>query len=308
MHIPETVIDALNEFGVLKFEAPLRNYTSFETGGPADLLISPNGKDDISSIVKISNAEGIPLTVIGGGSNLLIGDRGIAGIVIRLCSDDSRNGEIRMNSDGTVYADAIVKKEGFINYSVDSGRGGVEFMAGIPGCIGGGIVMNAGTDIGTFVDILTSVNIIDESGEPHKLEITGKISSYRKMELGKNAIVTGGYFNLPEEETAENVRERIVQILAERREKHPADFPSAGSVFKNPDGYSSWRLIQDAGLKGERIGGAAVSDLHTNFIINVENASSRDVKNLIEHIQGKVYEKYKIELETEIRMIGNFEQ
>jgi UDP-N-acetylmuramate dehydrogenase len=306
MKIQHTVIDALSEWGEVREAEPLGRYTTYKTGGPADALVIPRTNESMPYIVALARDEGIPLTVIGGGSNLLVGDRGIEGIVIRICEDESRHAVISILENGTIYADAMAGKENLINFAIDSGFGGIEFMAGIPGCLGGGIVMNAGTYMGSFADILADVDVIDACGVKHVISIDKAMSSYRHMDIGEEIIITGARFRLPEADDRAAVRARVEEILADRRKKHPLDYPSAGSVFKNPDGHSSWKLINDAGLKGKTVGGASVSDLHTNFIININKATSRDIRDLIALVRETVYNKFGIHLEAEIKMVGLF--
>ena len=304
--ISRNLIEALSEWGRVLEHEPLKHYTSFRTGGPADLLVMPSGNRDVASIVTAVRDAGLPLTIIGGGSNLLVGDRGIAGVVLRLCEDDLRRADLSVLDDGTVYADAIAGKERFIEYAVGAGFRGVEFMAGIPGCLGGGIMMNAGTYMGSFADILVDVDSVDAEGKPHTVKVDRTMSSYRTMRIDNGAVVTGARFRLERTDDPGPVRARIAEILADRKGKHPLDYPSAGSVFKNPEGHSSWKLIDESGLKGARVGGAAVSTLHTNFIINADNATSRDIRSLIDLVRETVQAKFGIELQTEIKMIGSF--
>jgi UDP-N-acetylmuramate dehydrogenase len=303
----EELVDYLKSLGTARFNEPLKNYTTFQCGGNADILLYPEKRENISRIIKAASEESLPVTVIGGGSNLLVSDKGIRGIVLRINDDCLVSSTLSIQDDGIIYADASVPKEQFIDFVVEAGYKGIEFMAGIPGSIGGGIIMNAGTDIDCFINILHSVNIVTERGEEKSIPVTKNMSSYRSFDVGNGSIVTGGYFNLSKTNNQENLRKRVDAILNERKAKHPVHLPSAGSVFKNPEGFSSWKLVDDAGLKCKRIGGAMVSDMHTNFIVNVDNASSTDIRNLIEHIQETVYRIFDVKLETEIRMIGDFD-
>lgn len=296
----------LEPLGEVRLHAPMKDYTTFRTGGPADLLVYPRDPGALKEIVLLARGKNIPLTVIGGGSNLLVGDRGIRGIVVRLSEDGVREGVMRIEDGNTVYADGIKKKKDFTRFCVDNGLSGVEFMAGIPGCVGGGIVMNAGTTMGNFADILDRVLFVDADGRLGIKKVTGAMAGYRRMDIGEGAIVWGGYFRLPRAEDPDAVRARIEEIMEERGRKHPLSYPSAGSVFKNPEGRSSWKLIDDAGLKGKRIGGAMVSELHTNFIVNVDNATSRDILELIDLVRERVGCLFHADLEPEIKMLGEF--
>ncbi len=304
--IEKDTTDKLEKLGIMRLNEPLLKYTSFKIGGPADILIRPYDSDSLKEILLIAGEKSLPLTIIGGCSNLLVGDKGIRGMVVRLSEDDSIKGKIEIDKNGLVYADAMIKKENFIRFCQDKGFRGMEFMAGIPGCIGGGIIMNAGTDESVFVDILDSIVYMDESARIVTKEITDDMAHYRSMEIAKGAVISGGFFRLQKHNNIDEVRKKIEANINERRSKHPLDWPSAGSVFKNPPGFSSWKLIDEAGLKGKRIGGAMVSDIHTNFIINVDNATSADIHNLVEHIRERVCSKFNVTLETEIRELGEF--
>lgn len=306
MNISRMVIDALAEWGQVKENEKLSGYTTYRTGGPADILIFPTGKDAVAPIVKIANDEKVPLTVIGGGSNLLVSDLGIEGIVLRVCDDGPWRGTMAVLDSGEVYADAVVTKERFVDFAADAGYEGMEFMAGIPGCVGGGVKMNAGTFMGTFSDILRSIDIIDAGGNPGTIAADKSMSSYRAMKINGGSIITGARFSLRKGDDPGKIHSAVEDIRADRRKKHPLDYPSAGSVFKNPPDHSSWKLIDDAGLKGKGVGGARVSDLHTNFIINTGGATSRDILDLVTLMQETVYRLFGIHLETEIKRIGTF--
>ncbi|MBN1501665.1 MAG: UDP-N-acetylmuramate dehydrogenase [Spirochaetes bacterium] len=295
----------LEKYGIFRYSAPMNEYTSFKCGGPADFLITPAGYDEASEIIKYCVKENINYTVIGAGSNLLVGDKGIRGAVIRISEDMGIKGKIEIQGE-FIYCDASVKKTDFIDFAVDNGFGGVEFAVGIPGSIGGGISMNAGTFMGTYIDILKKIRYIDKSGNLKVRDMSSTDAHYRHMDLDDAVIITGGYFMLPRTEDAGLLRSKIEDIINDRKFKHPWTYPSAGSVFKNPDGHQSWKLVNDSGLKGFRIGDAMVSELHTNFIINDGNAKAADIRRLIELIQKTVKEKFNVDMHTEIKMIGEF--
>lgn len=306
MSINDEIVLQLRALGRVLINEPMKYHTTFKTGGTADLFIYPGNVLSLAGVVRLCVKHSIPLTVIGGGSNLLVGDKGIRGITVCMCENQEQKGRLNMEPGGGLYADSIVKKDEFIEFCLKQELEGMEFMAGIPGCIGGGIIMNAGTNMGNFSGILEYVDYIDGEGELKKQKISGEMAHYRRMDLPPDTIVTGGYFRLKSSNDITPVRERIRRILEERSAKHPLNFPSAGSVFKNPEGYSSWKLIDDAGLKGHRIGGAMVSKLHTNFIINFENAKSLDILNLIEYIKNRVHTEFGVSLSAEIRQLGEF--
>ncbi len=300
--ISEKAAKELSEFGKVSFNIPLASCTTFKTGGKADLLIEPFSEDLLSSILPALTRQDIPLHIIGGGSNLLISDRGLRGATVRISGlEDS----FRV-TDGSVYAGAALSKERFISEAIAAGFGGIEFMAGIPGSIGGGIFMNAGTFMGSFSDILKSIRGVGCDGSLIEVDTSGDICGYRKMDLPENTVITGGVFSLPEADDPKEIKGRVEDIIADRWTKHPMEYPSAGSVFKNPEGYSSWKLVNDSGLKGFRIGGAMVSEKHTNFIINTGNATSEDIYRLINHVRETVHKMSGVVLETEIKMMGEF--
>lgn len=295
----------LSKLGNLKTGEPLKKYTSFRTGGPADFMIWPKDKNSLREIISISADNSVELTVLGGCTNLLVSDAGISGIVVMMNSLYS-GANIRMTETGAIYADAGTEKKDFLNFCVDRGFRGMQFLAGIYGCIGGGIAMNAGTVDGEFADILKEIEFLDNNGEIITKPVSGDMFGYRKILLPDCRVILGGYFKLDKTDNIGNVKKMVDEILNERKKKHPLEYPSAGSVFKNPNGYSSWKLIDDSGLKGKRVGGACVSDLHTNFIINLGEATSENILNLINEIKEKILQKYNIQMETEIKMIGRF--
>jgi len=302
IHIKNSILKELSSYGNLKAGVPMSSVTTFKTGGPADYLLEPVDEAAAASAVTLLKTENIEFHVIGGGSNLLVSDYGLRGVVIRL-SDENAGIEY---GDGFIYAAASVSKDKFISGAIDKGFGGVEFMAGIPGAIGGGIFMNAGTYMGCFSDILRRIRIADYEGKISEVEVSCESSGYRHMSIPENSIILGGLFTLPEAENPDEVRKAVDDIIADRWKKHPMEFPSAGSVFKNPEGHSSWKLVNDSGLKGFSIGGAMVSVKHTNFIINTGEACSSDIFNLVKHIQEIVYNRFAVNLETEIRIMGEF--
>jgi len=298
------VIKELSQYGRLYVDVPMSQFTTFKVGGPADMLIEPCSNKTIPYIVTIAKQTNTPVTIIGGGSNLVVGDRGIRGLVVRMGSSQEDEGSIAF--DGTnVVVDAKVTKKRFVEEAIEHGLAGMEFIAGIPGCIGGGVIMNAGTTMGTFSDIITDITCYTADGTLLTVANTS-LFSYRKSMLPEGAIVISARCTLNIADNPEDVKNTVKEILRERKNKHPLDYPSAGSVFKNPDGHASWKLINDAGLRGYSIGGAKVSELHTNFIVNTGKATAMDIKHLVEFIQETVHKLYDINLEPEIRFIGEF--
>lgn len=300
--ISEKAFKELSQLGEISFDSSLSSCTTFKTGGAADILIEPLSEEALSSILPVLKQEGIPVSIIGGGSNLLISDKGLRGATLRIAGLEN---SFKLSGE-YIYAGAALSKERFINEALAAGFGGVEFMAGIPGSIGGGIFMNAGTYMGSFSDILKKIKGVDYNGSVTEVDTAADISGYRRMNLPESTVITGGLFSLTRAEDVNETRKRVEDIIADRWMKHPMEYPSAGSVFKNPEGFSSWKLINDSGLKGYRIGGAMVSEKHTNFIINTGDASSEDINNLIKHIRDIVNKRFGVMLETEIKILGEF--
>jgi len=300
----ETVSHDLASFGPFFIDFPMSSLTTFKTGGPADFVIYPTSIEDAASVVRYALEKNIPLTVLGGGSNLVIGDSGIRGIVIRMAEDKVQTGRIEMMPDGRVWADACTKKRDLIEFAVSRGFGDCEFMVGVPGCIGGGIIMNAGTFMGNFIDILDSIVYVDRSGNIREIKVERGMAHYRGIDIPDASVVWGGFFSFKKKGEVSDLRAAVDAIVADRKAKHPQD-PSAGSVFKNPEGHFSWKLVNDAGLKGRKVGGAMVSELHTNFIINAGGASSADIRELIALVQKTVHERFGIDLHPEVRIIGD---
>jgi UDP-N-acetylmuramate dehydrogenase len=300
--ISQDTTEELSNFAKIEFNTSLSLCTTFKTGGIADILIEPSSEEAIASIIPLLKNERIPFHVIGGGSNLLISDKGLRGAVVKISGLEN---SFKISGE-YIYAGAALSKERFISEALSAGYGGVEFMAGIPGSIGGGIFMNAGTYMGSFVDILKKIRGVDFNGSLFEVDTAADISGYRKMNLPENTVITGGIFSLTPAENIDETKKCVEDIVIDRWKKHPMDYPSAGSVFKNPEGFSSWKLINDSGLKGYRIGGAMVSEKHTNFIVNAGEASSNDIYNLIRHIQETVFKSTGIMLETEIKIMGEF--
>ena len=302
MRNAEKMISELKKYGEVSVNTPLAGHTSFKTGGPAAVFAEPSDEKGIAASFAAASSAGCDICIIGGGTNLLVSDNGIPGVVIKI-SDKGFYPEI---NDEFIYSSAFVSKDVFIESVIDAGYGGVEFMAGIPGSIGGGIFMNAGTFMGCFSDILYRVRVADSSGRIREIDIDRGDSGYRKMKIPEGEIILGGYFKLPSAENRDALKTCIKETVDERWIKHPMDYPSAGSVFKNPEGYSSWKLVNDCGLKGYKIGGAMVSEKHTNFIINTGDATSQNIYDLIKYIQNTVFDKTGVSLETEVKIIGDF--
>jgi len=274
-------------------------HTSFKIGGPADFYIIPNDEADLLTLLGLCQSEGIPRFVIGRGTNLLVSDAGFRGVIIDL-SRACCNFRIE---DSVVIAGAGVLIEDLITRSIASELSGGEKLSGIPGSIGGAIILNAGAFNTEIKDILASVKLVDVDHNLKNVSRDQIVMGYRRTDISPDAIILEASFNLQPGIRSEIEQVRTV-ILASRQAKQPLSLPSAGSVFKRPPGDYAGRLIEEAGLKGLRIGDAMVSEKHANFIVNCGAASASDVYNLITEIQEIILKRSGISLEPEIRLLG----
>ncbi len=278
---------------------PMEKHTTFKIGGPARWFLDAGCEEDVERALSIAKTHGLPAIVIGRGSNLLVADRGLDALVIEI-----GNGMSQIHVDGcSVTAQAGARLSVLSQEAARHGLSGLEFAAGIPGGVGGGTAMNAGAYGGQMSDVLTGARAI-EDGRIVKIPAQDMELGYRQSRiLKRNGVVLSASFALTPDDPA-RITERMQELNRRRREKQPLSFPSAGSVFKRPEGYFAGALIEGAGLKGCRIGDAMVSPLHAGFIVNVGHATAEDVRSLIEHIQNTVYQKDGVRLETEVRMLG----
>ncbi|MBN2468308.1 MAG: UDP-N-acetylmuramate dehydrogenase [Deltaproteobacteria bacterium] len=290
--------------GTLLYETPLRDFLSFKVGGPADVVAFPADVEDLISLVHFLREQEAPFFVLGEGTNLLVRDGGYRGVVIRLLAE-SATIEIEREAENTVYvrAHAGERLSRLLEFSLDKSLSGLEFAVGIPGSVGGALFMNAGAYGGEIKDVTFSVRILTADGTLEDVPQTVLRFSYRKLEIPPHAIIVEALFGL-QKGIEEEVRAIVAERFTRRRQSQPWGFPNAGSVFKNPPGYHAAQLIEDVGLKGCQIGGAAVSSRHANFIVNQGSASARDILDLISHIQDTVWEKKGIQLEPEIHIVG----
>jgi len=287
----------------LQQNVPMSLYTSFRTGGPARVLAEPESTRALSEAIYLAKDMGLPFVVIGNGSNLLVSDNGINAVVFRIA--DSMAGicfdGLRVYLQGGALLSTAAKR------SVELGYTGLEWAAGIPGTIGGAIAMNAGAYGGEIADVLTNVIWLDpETGIVVDSNVSAVDFSYRSSPYcAPGRIVVAAEFLLAKD-TDGSARERMTEYTAKRREKQPLSYPSAGSTFKRPQGAFAGALIEQAGLKGLRIGGAEVSTLHAGFIINAGGATSADIYNLMQRVAVEVKEKSGCDLEPEVRLLGDF--
>ena len=280
---------------------PMSKHTTFRIGGNADVFVSPK-VSQVADVISLAKEYDIPVTVIGNGSNLLVGDKGIRGLVLSFGKEAEEiqlDGRCMTVSAGTILAKAAAE-------AAKNSLTGLEFAAGIPGTLGGAIVMNAGAYGGEMKDVIISAKVLTPEGEVKELSAEELDLSYRHSCIPeKGYIVLEACLELtPGNETA--IRETMADFKNRRVEKQPLEYPSAGSTFKRPEGYFAGKLIQDADLRGYQVGGAQVSEKHCGFVINAGDATAKDVLQLIEDVKRIVFDKFQVELEPEVKMIGEF--
>ncbi len=282
-------------------EEPMKKHTTFRVGGPADVLVQPD-ETALAAILALCRQYHVPYSFIGNGSNLLVGDKGIRGVVIEM-TDPMGNIEV----DGTkITAQAGAMLSKIANTAASNGLGGMEFAAGIPGSVGGAVVMNAGAYGGEMKDIIEKVYVLDENGAQLELDRDALDFGYRHSCIPKKKyIVTKVVLELVPRNEAE-IRSEMKELNEKRAEKQPLQYPSAGSTFKRPEGYFAGKLIMDAGLRGYQVGGAQVSEKHCGFVINKGDATAADICQLMQDVSDKVQAQFGVVLEPEVKMIGEF--
>jgi UDP-N-acetylmuramate dehydrogenase len=283
--------------GRITLNESLAGYTTFRIGGVADFFVEPVDAEDVLSIIKYVNKQGIPFYVMGNGSNILISDEGIKGVVINL---ESAFNYLRHENE-MIIAGAGVKIAKFVDYCIQKGYGGVEMLAGIPATVGGALVMNAGAFGGEAADHVEEVTVV-KNETIKKLRKEECEFRYRNSNL-KGTVVMEAKFRLPAGNREELLKRRK-ELMQKRNESQPVEIPSAGCVFKNPKDNKAAILIDQCGLKGVAFGGAMVSPKHANYIVNFDNATANDVIELVKIIRKTVKEKTGIELEMEVKLVG----
>jgi len=290
--------------GKVLFDEPMSRHTSMRVGGPADALIFPGSMEELGRVFKILQYCAIPFIPIGNGTNLVVRDGGYRGAVISL--KDIKNMRVMERGGGQVaiYAYAGIALSEMVLLAAEKALTGMEFCAGIPGSIGGAVRMNAGAYGSEMKDAIESVELMNGTGEIREYKTNMLKFSYRNLDIPENAIITGASFLL-HRGIKKQIQDRITEIMGMRKAKHPLEHHNAGSVFRNPPGgIPAGRIIDELGLKGTQIGGAKISEKHGNFIVNVGNAQARDITALIDIVKKKVKEGRGIDLETEIKIIG----
>ena len=297
----QTLTDMVPRDNILENE-DMDMHTTFRVGGPAKYLIYVDDEDQLAKLARFLNITGKDYFLLGNGSNLLVSDKGYDGIILKL---SGRFNEVRVEGN-RIYAGAAALLSQVARCAADNSLAGMEFAAGIPGSLGGAMVMNAGAFDGEMKMITESVTVMNESGELMTLDNDTMEFGYRTSVI-KNSkyIVTSAVLKLAEG-NKEDILNQINELNAKRREKQPLEYPSAGSTFKRPEGFFAGKLIMDAGLRGFSIGGAGVSNKHCGFVVNKGNASAADVYDVICQVQETIKDKFDVKLEREVILLGDF--
>ena len=287
----------------VKKDEPLSRHTTFRIGGPADYFVTPESEDELAAVVALCRRFEIPFFLLGNGSDLLCADDGYRGVAVNTtaCLNSVRTEGFHVFAGAGALLGSVARE------ALSAGLTGLEFAAGIPGSVGGAMVMNAGAYGGEMGQVVEWVRVLTPHGEVRTVPVGEMNFAYRHSAVHKNGwIVLAACFGLQPGEP-EQIRGRMDELAAKRREKQPLEYPSAGSTFKRPEGYYAARLIEEAGLKGCSVGGACVSEKHAGFVINREEASAADVLELCRIIKERVKEYAGVELEMEVEIIGGCE-
>jgi UDP-N-acetylmuramate dehydrogenase len=285
--------------GRVLFDAPMRKYTSIKVGGPADCLLFPTNVEELRKAVRYAKRRNIPFFILGRGTNLIVKDKGIRGWVISL-TQGMKKAQIE---EDVVMAEAGLSLQRLVQFTILKGLTGLEPFFGIPGTVGGGLAMNAGAWGVELKDVLLSITLMKEDGEIAERPRSRLNFSYRRLALPSSWIILKGRFQLKKGKK-EEILERVKSYSEMRKRTQPLDYPSAGSIFKNPEEGPAGKWIEEVGLKGFRMGQAMVSDRHANFIINLGKATAEEVINLMEWMEKRIYEERGVSLEREVRVVG----
>ena len=292
------------EFGAeqVLFEEPMKRHTTFRIGGPAEVFVMPKTVDEVARALEICREEGLSYFVLGNGSNLLVSDEGYRGVIIQMDRNMENitveGTEIRAAAGALLSSIAVAARRASLT--------GFEFAGGIPGTLGGAVVMNAGAYGGEMKDVLKEVTVMTGEGEIRVIPASELEMGYRTSIIKRAGyLVLGATISLREGDL-EEIKALTKELSEKRTSKQPLEFPSAGSTFKRPEGYFAGKLIMDSGLRGYQIGGARVSDKHCGFVINAGDATAKDVVDLMDHVTEVVREKYGVTLEPEVKFLGDF--
>lgn len=301
--ISEAVIQSLRKFVPeenICLQESMASHTTFRIGGLADCFVQLENTEQLIKVQKYLSQVGVPFFVLGNGSNLLVSDAGFRGVILQIGSKMNRV---------TVEGNVIVAQAGasmaqIARTAMEHELTGMEFASGIPGTIGGGVVMNAGAYGGELSQIVTQVNVVNSEGGIMELDNETMEFGYRTSTIRNNPFTVTEVILGLEKGDRQQIRERMEELAAKRREKQPLEYPSAGSTFKRPAGHYAGQLIMEAGLRGLQCGGAKVSDKHCGFVINTGNATAEDVRKLIREVQARVKDQFNVDLETEVLFLG----
>lgn len=285
----------------LQYDTPLKEYTSFKIGGPVDILAIPEKPAVLQQLLILINNYQIPVFILGKGSNIIVGDKGYRGIVIYM----GKLNRVQIN-DTEIIAETGITLAALANKALEAGLSGLEFASGIPGSLGGALYMNAGAYGSEMKDVISRAQVIDYNGKKITMNNDQLKLSYRYSILQEKKLVTTNVHLSLYRGSKEKIKNKMKELNKRRKDKQPLDWPSAGSIFKRPEGHYTGALIENAGLKGLQIGDAQISEKHAGFIINRGNATAKDVKRLIEKVQDKIYKQNGVKLKVEPRFIGEF--
>mgnify|MGYP001460832724 FL=1 len=286
----------------VKADEPMKKHTSFKIGGPADFLVTPCSVQSLCEVIKLCKKENLPIFIMGNGTNLLVSDKGIRGVVVKIY--DNLNRYVVKENFIEAYGGILLSK--LSDIALENELTGLEFASGIPGTLGGAVAMNAGAYGGEMKDVVVETEFIDKDGNLKVIRGEEHQFGYRTSFIQKqSAVAVKSVIRLRKGERAA-IKALIDDLTVRRQDKQPLEMPSAGSVFKRPEGYFAGKLIEECGLRGYSIGGAQVSEKHCGFIVNKGNATSKDVLDLIRHIQKTVKDKFGVELNTEVKIVGDY--
>ncbi len=301
MDLYQELCGILGEENVFTKE-PMSRHTTFRAGGPADFFVTPEKEGQVRKTLSLLKEAQVPRYIMGNGSNLLVGDRGYRGVILQICKKMNR---IRIQ-DTVIQAQAGALLSKIAAEAQAKGLTGFEFASGIPGSLGGAVMMNAGAYGGEMKQVLIQAQILNASGEIEDVLAEEMELGYRSSVFSRNGgVILSASIQLePGDPPA--IQSRMEELKFLRTSKQPLEYPSAGSTFKRPEGYFAGKLIQDAGLRGFQVGGAQVSEKHCGFVINKDQATAMDIRSLMEQVSEKVYAQFGVRLEPEVKLIGEF--
>lgn len=286
---------------LILLDEPMKKHTTFKIGGNARIYLAPKTNDHIVHAIRLCKEHNIKYYVMGNGSNILFSDKGYEGVIINIGESFE---EVKLLDTHMIYAKAGTLLSKISNFAMNNSLAGMEFASGIPGSLGGGIFMNAGAYGGEMRQIVHSVEVIDKDLNIKSLSNEDMKFDYRHSICQEEEIIVLSAVIKLSQGNKEEINQKMKDYNAQRRDKQPLELPSAGSTFKRPVGHFAGKLIMDSGLRGYTIGGASISQKHCGFVVNTDNATSQDVINLAEHVKNTVKEKFGVDIEPEIRFVG----